>query len=172
MAENSTGPQTRPSLLLRMRNAQDGEAWKTFVNVYGRLVYGHCQRKGLQPADAEDVTQTVLAQVSQAIRKFEYQPEKGRFRSWLGTVVRHEIARFRKKNAREPVGRGGTQADEAISPVEPATEEAAWTDEFNAYIFQAALARCRPHFQDATWKAFEAVWLENQPAAHVARCTL
>jgi RNA polymerase sigma-70 factor (ECF subfamily) len=155
-------------LLLRIRDAQDREAWNTFVDVYVPLVFGHCRKQDLQPADADDVTQTVLAQVSQAMRTFEYQPDKGRFRAWLGTVVRHAIARWRKKQAREPQGRGGL-ADDVAEPFEAGVEDSAWNEEFNAHIFRAALARSRPHFKDKTWQAFEWVWLEDRPAAEVAR---
>ena len=44
-----------------------------------------------------------------------------------------------------------------------------WDAEFNAHILQMALGQCRPHFEAATWRAFELVWLENRPAMQVAR---
>ena len=52
------------------------------------LIYRSCRRRGLQDADAADVGQEVLAQVARSIRDFEYQPGRGRFRDWLGAVVR------------------------------------------------------------------------------------
>ena len=36
-------------------------------------------------------------------------------------------------------------------------------------MLRAALVRTRPHFEPTTWRAFELVWLENRPAAEVAR---
>src|SRR5437868_6432315 len=53
-------PPTRPSLLLRLRDARDGVAWSEFVEVYAPLVYGYARKQGLQDADAADVTQEVL----------------------------------------------------------------------------------------------------------------
>src|SRR5262249_9615845 len=100
MAVDSSGSPTRPSLLLRIRDPRDVEAWQTFVEVYGRLVYRHCRSKGLRHQDAENVTQEVFAQISQSIRAFDYHPDLGRFRDWLGTVTRHEVHRFLKKEAR------------------------------------------------------------------------
>src|SRR5579864_458583 len=97
MAE-SASPETRPSLLLQLRDPADLAAWRSFVGVYGPLVYGLCRRGGLRHEDAEDVTQEVFGRVAKAIRSFEYQPEVGRFRSWLGTLVRNEVNRlFQKK---------------------------------------------------------------------------
>ena len=34
-------PITRPSLLVRIRDAQDKDAWRQFVQVYGPVVYGY-----------------------------------------------------------------------------------------------------------------------------------
>ena len=64
MADDSSSPTTRVSLLVRLRDPADGEAWQTFVDVYAPLVYSYCRRKGLQEADASDVTQEVLTQVA------------------------------------------------------------------------------------------------------------
>ena len=47
-------PTTRPSLLVRIRDARDAEAWREFVRLYSPLVYRFARRKGLQDADAAD----------------------------------------------------------------------------------------------------------------------
>ena len=43
---------TRPSLLARVRDTEDREAWAEFVEVYSPFVYGFMRRHGLQDADA------------------------------------------------------------------------------------------------------------------------
>lgn len=53
-------PATRASLLVRLRDANDAEAWRDFVRLYGPLVYEFGQRKGLQDADAANLMQEVL----------------------------------------------------------------------------------------------------------------
>jgi RNA polymerase sigma factor (sigma-70 family) len=164
MADHSSGSSTRPSLLLRIRDPQDAEAWQTFVDVYGRLVYRHGRAKGLHHEDAEEVTQIVFAQVSQSIRTFDYRPELGRFRDWLGTVTRHEIQRFLKKR-----GHGDQTAQDVLDQVGAREEDTAWAEAFHAHVLAAALARCRPHYTDQTWRAFELVWLEKRSAAQVAQ---
>ena len=40
-------PTTRASLLVRIRDGNDGEAWSRFVEVYGPLVYDYGRRHGL-----------------------------------------------------------------------------------------------------------------------------
>jgi RNA polymerase sigma-70 factor (ECF subfamily) len=155
-------------LLLRIRDPRDAEAWRTFVDVYGRLVYRHCRNRGLRHEDAENLTQDVFAQVSQSIRRFDYRPEIGRFRDWLGTVTRNEINRFLKKEVRMARGGGGVEEERVLDGVAAREEDTAWTEEFNAHLLATALARSRPHFEEQTWRAFELVWLEKRPAAEVA----
>ena len=169
MAEHSSGSTTRPSLLLRIRDPGDTGAWETFVDVYGRLIYRHCRGRGLAHQDAENVTQEVFSQVSQSIRVFDYQPELGRFRNWLGTVTRNEIYRFLKKESRAVQGRGGTAEDQGLYEALSREEATAWEEEFNTHLLGEALARCRPHFEDETWRAFELVWLDKRPAFEVAQ---
>jgi RNA polymerase sigma-70 factor (ECF subfamily) len=164
MGGHSSVASTPASLLLRIRDPRDAEAWKTFVEVYGRLVYRHCCSRGLHHEDAENVTQEVFARVSQAVRRFEYQPELGRFRDWLGTLTRNEISRFLKKEVRAAQGLD----EEAADSIESRGEDTAWTEEFNAHLLTSALARSRPHFEGQTWRAFELVWLEKRSAAQVA----
>jgi RNA polymerase sigma-70 factor, ECF subfamily len=168
MGTHSSGSYTTPSLLLRIRNPSDAEAWKTFVDVYGRLVYRHCRSRGLRHEDAENVTQEVFAQISQSIRRFDYRPELGRFRDWLGTVTRNEINHFLKKEVRTARGNGGAEEERALADIAARGEDTAWTEEFNAHLLATALARSRPHFEEQTWRAFELVWLERRPAAEVA----
>jgi len=63
----SDPPTTHPSLLLRLRDARDDQAWSQFVDIYAPLVYGYARKHGLQDADAADVTQEVLRSVARSI---------------------------------------------------------------------------------------------------------
>ncbi len=169
MADASSQPTTRPSLLLRLRDPRDAGAWHTFVHTYGPLVYGECRYRGLGHADAEDVTQKVFARVVSGIRAFDYRPEVGRFRDWLGTLVRNEVNRHLGKEVRTPDGRAATGAGVVLDGVPDRGEDGAWAEAFNARVLQVALERARPHFEGPTWRAFELAWLEDRPAAEVAR---
>jgi RNA polymerase sigma-70 factor (ECF subfamily) len=169
MSEYESSLHTRPSLLTRIRDVQDAESWKTFVETYAPLVYRYARRQGLQDADAADVTQDVMAEAARCLRTFEYQPERGRFRDWLGTVTRRQLARFHAKQNRLVTGANNAATAAVLDQSAAPGAEATWTDEFNAQVLRTALERIRPHFQAVTWSAFEGVWLESRPAAEVAR---
>jgi RNA polymerase sigma factor (sigma-70 family) len=160
-------PSTRITLLTRLRSADDAEAWRTFVDLYLPLVYRYCRKRGLQDADARDVTQQVLASVHKAIDKFEYDPQRGRFRSWLGTITLHEIGRHMARDRRPGKG-GGDGVGSSLAEQESGEVDSAWLEEFNAHIFAVAIDRVKPEFDELTWRAFDLTWLGDAKPQTVA----
>ncbi len=162
MSEPSSLLHTRPSLLMRLRDAGDAAAWKMFVDIYGPFIYRHARRKGLQDADAADFTQDVLGQVVRGMGSFEYSPNRGRFRDWLRTVARRCLGRF--------IAKLGTTVVNPLPAegVEASLADSEWTAEFNAYIFKLALERVRPHFEPTSWRVFERVWFDHRSAIETA----
>src|SRR6516165_1927846 len=102
-------PSTRASLLVRLRDPRDGEAWRQFVDLYAPLVYGYARKQGLQDADAADLSQEVLRAVAGAVGRLEYDPARGAFRNWLFTVVRRKLSDWRRARKHRPQARGDPQ---------------------------------------------------------------
>ena len=73
-SSSSPSGTTRPSLLIRIRNAGDREAWQQFVDLYAPLIYGLARKRGLQDADAADVTQEVFRAVANRIAARSGEP--------------------------------------------------------------------------------------------------
>lgn len=168
MTTRSLWPSTQQSLLLRLRSFEDVTAWQQFVDVYGPLIYRFTRLRGLQDADANDVTQEVFKQVAKAIGTFEYDKERGRFRSWLGTIARNEIGRYMKRAAKQGRGIGGSGFSQ-ITDSQPANFEDHWIGEFNSHVYQTALSRIQKHFDQETWEAFDLVWTQDWESKDVAR---
>jgi RNA polymerase sigma factor (sigma-70 family) len=158
---------TRPSLLLRLRDPKDDEAWQTFVETYTPLVYAYCRRRGLQASDVADVTQEVMAQVMRSISDFSYQAERGRFRDWLGTITRTKLLRFLSMNSR-PGKAGDALTAELIGQIEVPESDTLWAEGFHARILEVAIQRSRPDFEEMTWKIFECTWVHGRGAPEVA----
>src|SRR5262245_4696589 len=164
----SESPATRITLLARLRSPSDAEAWRTFVDLYLPLVFQYCRKRGLQDADARDVSQQVLANIHRAIETFIYDPQKGKFRNWLGTIATREITRYQHRDRRPGKGGGDGLGDWGVGQ-EGGEVDAAWQEEFNAHIFGAALARVKAQFDDATWQAFDATWLHDVKPSQAAK---
>lgn len=164
-------PATRLSLLVRLREAHDEDAWAQFVELYAPLVYGFARKHGLQDADAADLTQDVLQAVSGGIRRFEYDPHRGSFRGWLFTVVRNKLRNFVAAQKRPGRGSGDADAQQRLQEV-PAREEeqtAWWDQEYERRVFAWAAEQVRGHFQESTWQAFWQTAVEGKSGQEAAR---
>jgi RNA polymerase sigma factor (sigma-70 family) len=159
-------PETRASLLMRVRDAGDDAAWAQFVEIYAPLIYGHGRKRGLQDADAADVTQEVLRAVARAMRRLAYDPRKGSFRGWLFTVVRNKVRTFLKKEARRPADGASALADVEAAPVD---EDAAWDAEYEQRLFAWAATQVRTQVADATWEAFSQTAVDGRSPKDVAQ---
>jgi RNA polymerase sigma factor (sigma-70 family) len=159
---------TRPSLLMRMRDPQDQEAWRTFLDLYAPLIYGFARKSGLQDADAADLTQIVLQAVSSSIGRLEYEPAKGTFRGWLFGVARNQLSKWRRAQ-RQPQGTGDTENLEQLA-AHPAPDGVAdwWETEYKRQRFLVAAQRVRPQVNEDAWHAFWQTAVEGRPASDVA----
>ena len=163
-------PTTQLSLLARIRDPRDGEAWAEFVEVYAPLVYGLARRHGLQDADAADLTQDVLRSVARAAPRFDYDPRRGSFRGWLFTVARNQLRKSALARKRQAPGCGGSDAQRVLEEQPaPEAEEALWDQEYQARLFEWAAGRVRPAFRPPTWQAFWRTAVDGRDAGEVAR---
>jgi RNA polymerase sigma factor (sigma-70 family) len=159
---------TRPSLLVRLRDPQDQEAWRTFLDLYAPLIYGFGRKSGLQDADAADLTQIVLQAVSTSIGRLDYEPAKGTFRGWLFGVARNQLGKLRRSQ-RQPQGAGDTENLQQLAAY-PAPEDAAdwWETEYKRQRFLVAAQRVRPQVNEDSWHAFWQTAVEGRAPSEVA----
>src|SRR5438552_4141755 len=133
-------PSTRNSLVLRLRDPQDGAAWAEFVDIYEPLVYRLARGKGLQDADARDLCQEVLRAVAGAIERWDPDPAKGRFRGWLFRIARNLLVNFLVKQLTQPRGSGSSSVQEllAAQPASDPLAQAEFAVEFRRRAFRWA----------------------------------
>jgi RNA polymerase sigma-70 factor (ECF subfamily) len=162
----SASPETRPSLLRRVRDARDQAAWAEFVETYAPVVFAYARRHGLQEADASDLTQDVLLAVVRAIGSFDYDPERGTFRGWLFAVARSKLA----DRLARPAERNGDSHLAAVLLNHPAPddEELRWNEEYERHLFARAVEAVRGRFGDAVWQAFWRTAVEGKEVDAVA----
>src|SRR5262245_36106199 len=101
-------PTTRASLLFRLRDWQDHDAWVQFVALYEPTVYRILRRHGLQDADAREVMQQLLMAVSRSIDRWDPAKECGTFRGWLRRVARNLVINWMKQRGRGTSAAGGS----------------------------------------------------------------
>jgi RNA polymerase sigma-70 factor (ECF subfamily) len=164
-------PVTRPSLLVRIRDGQDQEAWAQFVEIYTPLIYGFARKHGLQDADAADLAQDVLRAVLRSAGRLDYDPKRGSFRGWLFTVVRNKLRDFLARRKNPGQGTGDTGAHELLQQ-QPAPEveaEALWSQEYERRLFAWAAEQVRSQVQEPTWHAFWQTAVDGKSGKEVAK---
>jgi RNA polymerase sigma-70 factor (ECF subfamily) len=167
-SEASSSPNTNPELLARIKDNSNEAAWREFIQIYRPLVYGFCINHQLQVADANDVTQEVMKAISRSIANFEYDPKKGRFRSWLFTVTRSKFNNFLESRYKHPQGSGDTEMLRFIED-QPAREEAEdWDKEFKRQTLASAMEAVELEFAPKTWEAFVRTAIHHEPGKDVA----
>ena len=162
---------TSTTLLVRLRDPSDAEAWDRFTTVYCPLIRRYCLRRGIQESDTDDIVQNVLASVHRSIGGFEYQPQRGRFRAWFGTITANEVKRFFHRKNRQPRQVHPLQEDEEepISGTAISDPDEHWVELFSDHILQVACDLIRSEFASQTWSTFECLWAQRMEPAEVAR---
>jgi RNA polymerase sigma-70 factor (ECF subfamily) len=157
---------THATLLAKLHVGADPAAWAEFCDRYSELIRAFARRQGLQAADCDEVLQDVLLALTQSMPGFEYDPARGKFRSYLKTVVLHAVyRRFCQK-------RGAVNLEDIEAAVRTATGdvavEEAWETEWRQYHLRLALKAVSAEFNDADRAAFEAYAIRGDAADEVA----
>ena len=149
------GPETRPSLLARLRGPIDQEAWREFAALYQPLIQRIAMQLGLQHADAQEVAQEVLLAVAGAIERFEHDPSRASFRTWLFRIARNVSLNVLKQRQRGPRGCGGSAMLDVLHDHPAEDFSSRWfDDELRREQFRWAAEHIRSEFRESTWLAF------------------
>jgi RNA polymerase sigma-70 factor (ECF subfamily) len=163
-------PDTRYTLLARIRDSEDREAWHEFAEIYRPVIHRLACGKGLQHADAEDLTQQVLMSVARAIDRWQPDPAGPRFRSWLRRVADNAIlnALSRRRGVR---GSGDSSVQQLLQqqPSDGGPDSRLLRIEYRREVFRYAARQIRPEFQESTWRAFWLTAVESIDVDEVAR---
>lgn len=161
---------TRATLLIRIRDQADREAWAQFVEIYAPLIYGFGRNRGLQDTDAADLTQDVLQSVAGAISRLDYDPRIGTFRSWLFTIVRNRLRNQLKAKTRREQGAGDSAVAARIE-AEPSREddwETTWQRDHQQRLFAWASSQVEAEVEPRTWRAFWKTTVDGDSGRAVA----
>ncbi len=138
---------TPPSLLERIRNPGQDQAWERFVVLYTPYIFNLARKAGADREAASDVVQDVFLLLTQKMADFQYDVQ-GSFRAWLRTVVLnrlHEIARRRTLPT--------VFAADLVDREEAADVESFEEAEYRRHLITRALEIMQREFSPTTWKA-------------------
>lgn len=161
---------TRLSLLFRIRDLTDADAWGSFVDQYAPYVARCCQAMGLQDADIADATQLVLVKLMTVMQTWTRDDSKGSFRGWLRRVVQN-VAVDLHRSWKEKATGDSRQAVSFAQLADNSFEESLWRSVETAYqqeLLLIASENVQLRVLPKTWKAYAMSCVENLQAAEVA----
>jgi RNA polymerase sigma-70 factor, ECF subfamily len=95
---------TSLTLIGRLCEPADAEAWAHFVALYAPLLRAWVRPLCGQDADADDVIQEVLVVVIRRLPEFAHNRRMGAFRTWLKTVAANKLGDYLRADARRLAG--------------------------------------------------------------------
>jgi RNA polymerase sigma-70 factor (ECF subfamily) len=154
---------TPSSLLRRVRDSADAASWREFQELYEPLLLNYVRSRGLAENDARDVVQDVFVLLLPALQKFELDPARGRFRTWLWKVTCNALADWARKQRRQ------TKAEDAFRERSVGDEpEPQWASAHHQRVLDFVLQRVRAQTQPRTWSCFEQHVLLGRSSGEVA----
>jgi RNA polymerase sigma-70 factor (ECF subfamily) len=163
LARKPRPPEAR--LLERVRDRTDAAAWAEFVDEYEPVLRAFARRNGVAAADVPDVVQDIFVRLVPALARFEFDPSRGRFRTWLWRVTCNAAANWRRKRASRSRAEAAwcthrsADAAETRETGEPVRRR---------QVLDQVLAEVRETTAPATWACFEGRVLRDRPAADLA----
>ncbi|MFT4556512.1 MAG: RNA polymerase sigma factor [Planctomycetales bacterium] len=172
MPENSD-TSTSITLLLRVQEVEDSEAWGRFVERYAPQVFAWCRRHKLQDSDAADVTQEVLTKLVRSMRSFAYDSSRGSFRGWLKTVTQNAIRDLIADSRKQGRGAGDTLTARLLEQISDETASAELEEQITAQYERELLEEAGIHVQarvkPTTWSAYHMTAVDQKTAADTAQ---
>jgi RNA polymerase sigma factor (sigma-70 family) len=163
---------TRATLLERLRDGANALAWDEFFGHYWPTIYGFARHRGCSDHTAEEIVQDVMLAIFQHRDVYQYDPARGRFRDWLGAVVRNKVAENRRRPANRLRAVGGDSSQCVLDPAaDQQGPDAAWEAAFESSLLLALLDTVRRESSARAYLAFELVTLQGMSGSEAGRLT-
>ncbi|MEM7477442.1 MAG: sigma-70 family RNA polymerase sigma factor [Planctomycetota bacterium] len=162
-------PETRETLLARIRDPKDQRAWDEFAKLYEPLIYRVARKRGAQDSDAKDIAQRVLLTVASASQEKNFSGSEGHFRAWLHRVTTNATINLLQREAKH-WGSGNSDI-RALLEQQPANAEVSqiWETERRLQLFRYAASVVQKRFDPGNWQCFWRTTVQNQSAQLVSQ---
>jgi RNA polymerase sigma-70 factor (ECF subfamily) len=148
---------TNPTLLNRLGDWRDREAWLDFVTRYDPVIRSTSRRYGLDAETTDELCQRVWIDLARRMRSFRYDPGRT-FRGWLRRLCHSRAIDLLRKKKSDAEGALGFQAGDSllqnIADRFDALEEAASEHPLLLQLAQEVQDGVRRRVDERTWQVF------------------
>ncbi len=162
--------ETSLSLLQRLADNSDDQAWGEFCRLYQPLLRAWIDRYGIQDCDADDIAQETLLALVADIRRFQHPGHSGAFRGWIRAILVNRLRVSWRKRRNTPSVPGTNDFWERLDELEDPDSSLShlWNTEHDRHVLGRLLERVAPRFAEDTYGIFRRYVLESVSAAQVA----
>jgi RNA polymerase sigma factor (sigma-70 family) len=179
----SSFPLTSVTLIAKIKEyagGDDSAAWVRFWDSYRDAIRQFAVMKGGEE-NADDIVMTVLGKLVEVLRSGQYTPEKGRFHSYLATMIVNEVhMAHRKEKVRQVDKRisidtafGDPDDNRTIADtlVAPEASPEALDEDWRRAVLESARERVlmRTALSDRDRQVYRAYVIEGMDIADVAK---
>ena len=179
----SAFPVTSVTLIAKIKNLAPGEdaaVWVRFWDTYQGAIRAFAALKGGEQ-NADDIVMQVLGKLVDVLRSGQYTPDKGRFHSYLATMIVNEVHMAHRKDVVRQKDRsipidapiGGEEGGETVADTLAA--QSGSPEDLDEDWRRAVLASAREHvlmrtaLSDRDRQVYRAYAMEGEDIAVVAR---
>lgn len=181
----SAFPPTSVTLIAKIKNLADGDdsaAWVRFWDTYRGAIRQFAAYKGGEE-NADDIVMQVLGKLVDVLRSGQYTPEKGKFHSYLATMIVNEVRMTHRRDLARAADRrvsldatgsdsGGDETD-ALADTLAAPEESPdrIDDDWRRAVLQSAVTHVLEHtaLSERDRAVYRAYALEGEDIGEVAK---
>lgn len=158
---------TQLTLLERLRQRSDDEAWDRFDRTYRESIERFLRGRGLDSHEAADVCQDVMLVVHKHLPTFEHNGRVGAFRKWLRKVAVTSLAQSRRKTKSRENQIRLTYIEEQLQDEESELSQA-WNQEHRRAVVETLIGLLAKRVNAQWLTIFRRTFLDGVPAGDVA----
>ena len=179
----SAFPVTSVTLIAKIKNLSPGEdsaAWVRFWDTYQGAIRTFAALKGGEE-NADDIVMQVLGKLVDVLRNGQYTPDKGKFHSYLATMIVNEVHMAHRKDVVRQVDKripidspvGGDESGKTVADTLAAVGESPeqLDEDWRKAVLQSAVSHVLMHtaLSDRDRQVYRAYALEGEDIAAVAK---
>lgn len=161
-------PETRPSLIIKLKDQRNATAWTEFVCAYEPFLLQLVQRQGTPPRHAPDATQQLLLTIARSVESWQDDGQTASFRRWLSRVARNVVIKFMTRERRQPAPEGGSDFLTQLEQLPDITADETRERQYEHELIVWAAGQVRGDFHETSWTAFWETQIEGRGVAAVA----
>ena len=158
---------TRVTLLDKIKSKNDNDSWDDYDRYYRSYIYALLRKMKINHHDCEDLAQLVLLKSWRNLPKFNYDKNRGKFRTWLAVMTRNITRDFINSKS----VRNQNQEIEFIEDCFQDTDsefEKKVEAEWQIYISDMAWGNIKDNFKSHIILAFELA-MDGHPVKEIAQ---